>query len=70
MATTPVVVIAAGVGTESTGAVVGAGRERGSPLIAVSVAAAERGRGQDTATEVGVQKGDGKEMRSSQVGAG
>ena len=70
MVTTPVVVIAAGVGTGSTGAVVGAGTERGSPLTAVSVAAAETGRGQDTATEVGAWKGDGKERRSSQVGAG
>ena len=68
--TTPVVEIGAGVGIETAEAVVGAEIETGSHLIAVSAAAAEIGTGQDTVTEVGARKGDGKEMRSSQVGAG
>lgn len=67
---TPVVEIEAGVGIETTGAVVGAGIEIGSHLTAVSVAAAETGTEHDIVTEAGARKGDGKEMRSSQVGAG
>jgi hypothetical protein len=70
MVTTRVVEMEVGVGTKSTEAVVGAGTETGSRLTAVSVAAAGTGRGQDTMTEVGARKGDGKEMRSSQVGVG
>ena len=68
--TTPVGEIEAGVGREIIGVVVGAERETETHLTAVSVAAAEKGTDQDTVTEVGVWKGDGKEMRNSQVGAG
>ena len=68
--TTPVIEIGAGVGIEIAEAVVGAEIETGSHLTAVSAAAAETGTDQDTMIEVGARKGDGKEMRSSQVGAG
>lgn len=66
--TTPVGEIEAGVGIGTTGVVVGAETE--THPTAVNVAAAEKGIGQDIVIEVGVWKGDGKEMRNSQVGAG
>ena len=68
--TTPVVEIEAGVGIETRGAAVGAEIEIGSHLTAMSVAAAETETDQGTVTEAGAQIGDGKEMRSRQVGAG